>query len=249
MTADVAIISASYGNYDVLKRPLPQAGIDAEWVLVTDDLELFAEWELVHCNPELSPVLSYGLQQWRVVYDPRPESSMRAAKHPKLFPWDYTDAPRSIWIDGSVKVSSPAFAADVIAFADPVAQFGHHSRDCIYDEAIASMRFRKYKGEPIPAQADHYRKAGHPEHWGLWATTVIAREHTSQVRELSAEWLKEMDDWSFQDQVSQPYVLRNTGLRPAVFPGTVYQNNPWLGVQMSAKHQIEYTGIGAIRGV
>lgn len=253
---DVAIISASYGNYEVLKRPLPQTGIDAEWVLVTDNLEWFAEWELVHSDPELSAIFSYGLAQWRVVYDPRPgETPMHAAKHAKLYPWEYTDAPASIWIDGSVKVTSSSFAAETLPFAfrwqagrpGCVAQFVHHSRDCIYAEAAMSARMRrKYGGQPVLEQADHYRASGHPEHWGLWATTVIARRHTSEAKELAEAWGEEMSKWSFQDQISEPYVLRNTGLQPAAIPGHVYGGNPWLHVLMTGKHLLEAPTLGEV---
>ncbi len=232
---DVAIITASYGSYDHLKPPVHQEGIDAEWVLVTDNLEQYAEWQFLNSNPDFE----YGNQQWRVIYDPRPdEIPMRAAKHAKLFPWEYTDARMSIWIDGSVLIKTKSFAKDVVAQIDPIGQFAHPTRDCIYDEASMSAKMVKYAGEPIIAQAEHYYNAGHPQHWGLWETTVIGRKHTSEIKALGWQWQKEMDTWSFQDQVSQPYVLRNIGLRPAFFSGpwSARGNNPWLDILMSEKH-------------
>lgn len=223
--ADVAIISANYGSYDVAKAALPQEGIDAEWILVTDDLSM-----------------SDGTGGWHVIHEPQPGViPIRAAKRPKLRPWLYTDAPASIWLDGSYRVLSSHFAVDVLALADPLAQFPHPDRWCIYDEAPASLPIPKYAGEPITEQAEHYRAMGHPEQWGLWATSAVVRHHTPEVRKHDEAWAAEVEQWSTQDQVSQPYVLRNTGLRPSLLPGgeqrwPAYRFSRWLRLEASGKH-------------
>ena len=224
--SDVAIITAIYGAYDNLKMIYPQTGIDAEWILVTDNDSI--------------PDGKFG---WRVIREPQPGVlPMRAAKRPKLRPWLYTDAPASIWIDGSYRVLSPRFAGEVLAFADPIAQFPHPDRYCIYDEAPVSLPIPKYAGEPITAQAEHYRAQGHPERWGLWSTSAVVRRHTPLVLEHDNAWAAEIDAWSTQDQVSQPFVLRNTGLRPVVLPGggpgmPAYRLSRWLRLEASGKHQ------------
>lgn len=219
MPPDAAIITAITGSYDDLKPVCPQDGLDCEWVLVTDD-----------------PAIPDGHLGWRVILERRPcASPVRAAKHPKFRPWEYTTAPASIWVDGSAAVTSPRFAAEALALADPIAQFDHPDRDCIYIEAAVSAAIPRYAGEPVLAQAEHYRRRGHPELWGLWAATVIARRHTAQVRRLGRWWTREVRRWSYQDQVSQPYVLRQLGLRPAVLPG-YYRDNKWLRLSASGKH-------------
>lgn len=215
----IAIITSVYDNYDALKPVCPQAGADVEWICVTDAVP--------------SAVQAEG---WTIVHEPRPGvHPNRAAKRPKYWPWEYTDAPASIWVDASFRVVSATFAAEALACADPIAQFAHPWRDCIYTEAEASAHLRKYDGEPVLKQAEHYRTLGHPEHWGLWATGVIARRHTEAVRELGARWLAETYEWSFQDQISQPYALRETGLRPTAFPGN-HLATPWLVYEGSARH-------------
>ena len=222
--SDVAIVSAIYDGYDLLKPVLPQAGVDVEWILVTDDEVLREE----------SRALG-----WRVVFEPRPGvHPNRAAKHPKYEPWKYTDAPVSVWVDASFRVVSDRFAVEATAGLtddEPIAQFQHPWRDCLFAEADASVGLAKYAGEPSLEQAESYRAAGHPEGWGLWATGVIARRHTEAVRKLGWLWLAETYRWSFQDQISQPFALRETGLRPAAFPGT-HLATPWLAYEGSARH-------------
>lgn len=219
--ADVAIITAITDGYDTLKPVLPQTGVDVEWICVTDgeplpDSEAAAGWTMV-CQPR------HG------------RHASREAKRPKLRPWEYTSAPASIWVDASFRVVSDRFAADVLAYADPIAQFPHPWRDCLYEEAAHSAPLPKYAGEPIIEQGAHYRAAGHPEHWGLWAAGVIARRHTREVCALGDVWGREIHAWSFQDQISEPYALRAVGLRPASLPGS-HMANGWLKYEGSGRH-------------
>lgn len=222
MTYDAAVITAIYDAYDTLKPVLPQDGLNVDWVLVTDD-----------------PSFRGGALGWRAVYEPRPGvHPNRAAKRPKFLPWEYTDAPVSVWVDASFRVVSPSFATEALAMADPIAQFGHPWRDCLFDEVTECIAIAKYKYPPgtLAGQAQRYRDAGHPEHWGLWATGVIARRHDdSRVKQLGHRWLEEVEQWSFQDQVSHPFVIREAGLRPTLFPGS-HLANGWVAYEGSDRH-------------
>jgi hypothetical protein len=217
VSPDAAVITAVYDDYDEVKPALPQLGLDVEWILVTDDPGMEA----------------FG---WNVVVEPLPGvHPNRAAKGPKFHPQQYTDAPASVWVDASFRVRSRTFVADVLGYARPLAQFVHPWRQCIYEEVLASAGLPKYAGEPMEAQVEYYRSLGHPEYWGLWATGVIARRHTPEMIRMGAWWDLEVNDWSFQDQLSQPHVLRGAGLRPAGLPGTHF-SNPWLSYEGSVRH-------------
>lgn len=221
--SDVAILTAIYDSYDELKPVLPQAGLDVEWICVHDG----------------NPPDAEAAQGWTLVYEPRPGvHPNRAAKHPKYEPWRYTDAPVSIWVDASFRVVSDRFAVEATAGLtdeEPIAQFQHPWRDCLFAEAKESAGLAKYAGEPVLEQADHYAERGHPEGWGLWATGVIARLQTEDVLAMGDRWLHETYQWSFQDQISQPYVLRETRLRPQAFPGN-HLATPWLAYEGSMRH-------------
>lgn len=216
--SDVAIITAIYDQYDLLKPVCPQSYLDVEWIFVTD-------------NPPEDD------QGWTVVHEPRPGvHPNRAAKRPKFLPWKYTDAPRSIWVDGSFRIISQDFAREVLEYAHPIAQFEHPWRDCLFAEADECRSIGKYQpSNDLARQRELYASFGHPEHWGLWATGVIAREHTEQVKAMGHAWLREVEQWSYQDQVSQPYVLRTAGLRPRRLPGN-HLANYWLQYEGSTRH-------------
>jgi len=212
----VAVITGCYDGYDTVKPFLPQS-VECEAICVTDDPKLEVEG-------------------WHVVYEPRPDlHPNRAAKYPKMQPWAYTMATQSVWIDASFRVVSERFVEEVLTYATPIAQFVHPERDCIYDEAIVSMQLMKYHGEPIEKQMQRYYGMGHPGHWGLWATGVIARKHTLQVMEFCDAWLNECMEFSFQDQLSHPPMLRNHHLRPESLPGW-HGSNSWLRYEGSGRH-------------
>lgn len=232
---DAAVITAVYDAYDTVKPICPQTaltfgystGIRVDWVLVTDD-----PGKLVEAEPG-------ALSGWRIVAEPRPGIHPSvAAKRPKFLPWAYTNAPLTAWVDASYRITSPRFISDAGEFADPIAQFVHPWRDCLYDEAAFSQTLPKYTGLDLAGQVAEYRAAGMPEHWGLWAAGVIVRKqynHRARWAWLGPEWLDQVNRWTFQDQVSQPYVLWKTGVRPAALPGD-HISNPWLKYEGSARH-------------
>ncbi len=217
MTADVAILSAVYDGYDTVKPVLAQAGVEVDWVLVTDH------------EPD-------DARGWRVVVEPRPEVlPVRAAKAPKFEPWRYADAPASIWVDASFRVTSPDFAKAVLEYATPIAQFAHPWRQCLYDEAIEIAALGRDPDGVAAWQTRRYREAGHPTGWGLWASGVIARKHTAAVKRMGAAWAHEVASGSARDQVSQPFVLRQAKLKPTALPGT-HLSNAWLKYEGSGRH-------------
>lgn len=215
----VALLTSIYDNYDTLKPVLPQQDVDVEWILVTDTV------------PDIETA-----KGWTVIHDPLPRMHPnRAAKRPKMLPWDYTDATASIWIDASYRVISSTFVKDVMEYADPIAQFVHPWRDCVYDEAIESAKLSKYVGQPCLEQVKRYKEIGFPAHQGLWATGVIARQHTDEIKLFGYQWFSEISYYSYQDQLSHPWCLWCNDLYPTSLPGT-HLTNKWLQYEGSERH-------------
>lgn len=225
----VSIITSITDGYDTLKKIKPQVGMNVEWIAVTDGTETAEPghgWEVLNIH---------NYPGWSTEHDRRHPN--RLAKVVKYLPWLVSEAPYSIWIDGSYRVTSPVFAVEALKCARPIAQFIHPWRDCVYDEARASLALHKYRDETatITRQIEEYSDIGHPVHWGLWATGVIARKHTNDVKVMGAQWLAETRRHSYQDQISQPVVLRFSDLRPSPLPGN-HITNPWLTYEGSARH-------------
>jgi hypothetical protein len=240
------VLTALMDDYDTLKPVMPQDGADVNWVCLTDSKTIRDEAE-AHTEriADLWRNLA-GLHHptgWEIIYYDRPadEHPNRAAKRPKMHPGMYTGAPASVWVDASFRVVSPRLVVDTVTIAAEseygIAQFRHPWRDCLYSEVTASLDLPKYaeEAERLQLQRHDYLAAGMPPDWGLWATGVIARVHTRPVLEFGRMWGKQIDAYSYQDQISHPYTLWKHGLRPVDLPGNHF-HNAWLAYEGSGRH-------------
>lgn len=240
------VLTALMDEYDTLKPVLPQDGADVNWLCLTDSKRIRDEAEIYTNEDTGHGVYVQGLKHptgWEIIWYDRPadEHPNRAAKRPKMHPGMYTGAPASVWVDASFRVLSPRFVVDTVTIAAEsahgIAQFKHPWRDCYFEEAAVSCVLPKYADE-VPAllrQADAYVEAGMPRHWGLWATGVIARIHTRPVLDWGMAWARQIDAYSYQDQISHPYTLWKHGLRPVDLPGNHF-GNPWVEYAGSGRH-------------
>lgn len=131
-----------------------------------------------------------------------------------------------LWIDSSMRWTGVDLSG-LFALV-PVGGMGcfrHRFRECIYDEAEASLApgFDRYRKEPIREQVEHYRSQGYPARAGLWENGLIVWR--GMQKRIGARWLGEMLCWTSQDQLSLPYVLGLCSIQPTVLPGTAVKND------------------------
>jgi hypothetical protein len=204
------VYTAIFGGFDELHQPVPQ-NEDCEFICFTDSKmpARVGLWRVIRVRPQpdMSPRMQakrFKLLSHRIF--PRGRLAVRYAPFSRRRRLDL-----SIWIDASRRIKSPAFAADMRAnLGDGEwAMFIHPWRDCIYEEAIASLELPKYQGMPIMEQVDAYRPVV-PPHSGLFGCTVIVRREPAAERVIRANqlWWEENVKWTAQDQLSLPYVLR-----------------------------------------
>lgn len=241
------VLTSTMDEYDTLKPVMPQDGAEVNWVCLTDSKRIRDEAEIYTGEVTADGgIYVEGLKHptgWQIIYYDRPadEHPNRAAKRPKMHPGMYTGAPVSVWLDASFRVVSPRFVVDTVTPAAEsehgIAQFRHPWRDCYWDEANVSVTLPKYglEADQIHHQRRAYDDAGMPRHWGLWATGVIARIHTRPVLDWGMAWARQIDAYSYQDQISHPYTLWRAGLRPVDLPGNHF-GNAWLEYQGSGRH-------------
>jgi hypothetical protein len=213
----IALVTSIYGDYDTLEDPPEQDGVD-EYIAVVD-------------RPY------DGCSLWRQVIEPRPHQHPRlAAKVAKCRPDLYTDAPFTVWIDGSARLRHQGVAFWAAAhLGEPIAQFVHPERDDFHAEAEVSAGIEKYKGQTCLEQAGTYRKDGMPDKFGLWATGLIVRNHQALPVRFGNQWLVEQLRWTYQDQISEPYLLWRNGIDVSPLPGYLW-NNDHVGFGAHASH-------------
>lgn len=211
----VCIYTAIYGGYDYLKE-VPEQSLDCDYLCFTDNSDLRKKsqgWEVVVMNCRLTA----GMHPRLKAKYPRILNHHFFTRRPcnlwehltcslsRLRGYDYT-----IWIDGGIRILSETFAQEMI---DHIGKYGwsmfvHPVRDCVYTECEACYDLPKYDHQPLREQVEYYRSQGYPEHNGLMAGGLIAREMGNlHLRKINYDWWQENLRWSYQDQLSLPYVL------------------------------------------
>lgn len=188
----IYVYTALIGGFDFLKEQHVIDGVT--YICYTDLQDVYSlTWNIMHAKPEH-------------------EHPRISAKRYKCLAHDYlpADCTYSIWIDASIMIRTPDFVPTCIESlkSNPVALMKHPMADCAYEEAKGCANVPKYRGERIMEQMAHYRSLGFPGHFGLAAGGIIVRDMKNPlVREIGKQWLNENLMWTYQDQLSLPYVL------------------------------------------
>lgn len=226
------VYTAIVGGHDSLKQPIPQDE-SCDFICFTDArIPSRADgWRVINVrrDPKIHPRMQakwFKLLSHRVF--PRGRLALRFAP---LSPRPRTDL--SIWVDGSFRIKTAKFVRDIRAAlgGHDWAMFTHPDRDCIYDEARVSATMVKYRGLPVGPQVESYRPVV-PPHGGLYACSIIARREpvSDRIRFANEQWWAENLRWTYQDQLSLPYVLRKIPkCEPHAIPGQLRRNG-WFDI-------------------
>lgn len=178
------VITAIFGGYDEVP-PIPSGFSQA--VLVSDR-KIKSDWDNRVVSTNFNPRL--------------------AAKIPKFRPDLFMDSSESVWMDASLRDPSDwLFRAACAALQDSdFTLFRHPQRSSIEDEALESIKMRKYQGMPLMSQVQSYLNQGFRDDFGLWACGVLVRRHTPTTLSFGDKWFLENSLWTVQDQISFPYL-------------------------------------------
>jgi hypothetical protein len=83
----------------------------------------------------------------------------------------------------------------------------------------------KYQQMPVLEQVEHYRRLGFTDR-RLYACGILARDNASnRLRRLPRDWMGEDIRWTYQDQLSLPFLLCKHRVRPATIPFNLWPNH------------------------
>jgi hypothetical protein len=171
---------------------------------------------------------------------PRPGEHPRStAKRAKMLAWHpLPDAHYVIWIDANMRLVDERaswFRTVMATCCDDsvLACWAHPDRSTIAAEADASFVLapEKYAGQPLREQVEHYRRVyGYRDDHGLYAGGALCWNlHNPKTLDVAAAWRHECERWSYQDQLSLPFVLWRFHEWPALLPFTL-RDNPWVDI-------------------
>jgi O-antigen biosynthesis protein len=230
------IYTAIFGNYDELSEPVAQ-DVECDFVCFTDRRlpPRVGAWNIVPVKARVATHPRMQAKRFKLLsHKVFREGRLALAYRWQRGLWSLRHRyASSIWVDGNIAIKGQSFAKDVLDAASDAgwAMFRHPDRDCIFDEAFVSAKMKKYEGLPVREQVEAYRREGVPEHGGLFACGVIARKEPLRdaLRRVNELWWKENVKWTYQDQLSLPYVLKKTGAIVGIIPGNLWQNQ-WFDV-------------------
>ena len=217
----IAIITSIYGNYDNFKSQDNVRGSDkVDWYCFTDNAKIKAseKWKII--TTPYHSVINSDYLQYKNYYNNINSvkvKNMMSAKYYKLQShhvgllqkYDYY-----IWIDGSIFLRDDFIKniTDLINEDYNLINFKHSVRDNIKDELSASM-YAKYDNQNLKYQYSQYIKDGFEDNVGLFENTIFIRKNVSHINALFDLWWVHNLKYSFQDQISYPYVLWKSGIK------------------------------------
>lgn len=226
------VYTAIFGGHDTLKQPAPQDE-SCDFLCFTDNKmpSRVGAWHVIHVKRDRKVHPRLQAKRFKLL-------SHRIFPHGRLAMWYAPFSVRqradlSIWIDASIRIKCSTFVKDMRSKLGDGdwGMFEHPDRDCIYEESLASCTMPKYQTLPILPQVEAYR-AVVPPHGGLYACGIIVRREpsTERVKRACELWWEENVKWTYQDQLSLPFVLRCVGACDPVPFSDSLRKNRWFDI-------------------
>lgn len=202
----LVVATAIFGGYDDLKEVCGESP-NVRWVCFSDEEQKADVWQTE-------------------IIDPGQSDRRLNAYYCKILLHRLLDAEVVLWVDANYRllVDPEAFAKKYLAQHD-FASFRHFSRDCVYEEAEACIRFKRFtpSEEAIRAQVTKYKAEGYPKDNGLIEGCVVLRRMTPEVVDFCERWWVEALSTSTRMQISFNYMCWKLGLKYEEIPVAVYR--------------------------
>ena len=196
----LVIYTVLFGNYDALKEPLYVTPNCDYYILTNQDVRADSVWK------------KYPLEKFNEQV--KGFSNLEKARFFKLHPHLlFSEYKYSMFIDANLQMVTdmrPVFAQLEDNF---IAIHNQPGRDCVYQEATEIIVIGKAEKSEVMKQMMTYKKEGFPEHYGLFRTCVVVREHNNErCKKLMELWWNEINRFTKRDQLSFTYALWKIGL-------------------------------------
>ena len=232
----IVVFTAIFGNIDMVYPNVPNALGKAAWVCFTDKPRHESGLWSYDGIGEYPTLIAPGSRQitaptWKQEIVDAEYGNRMTARYYKTTPHRYfPDADVSIWVDGNVRLLVPPerLIKQYLPKGVDFATFAHPDRKCLYEEARVCMANGKGKKSDIQAQIEFYQKEGIRQQGGLYETKCVIRRHTEATENANELWWQQICDFSVRDQISLPYVLKNSNATVSSIPGRVALSN-WPG--------------------
>jgi O-antigen biosynthesis protein len=226
MRNKIAIITSIFGGYEKLNPHTNVINKDkVDWYCFTDDPTKHESWQIITTpyhilnmednHDKYIPYKNYyaNVNDMRVI-------NMMSAKYYKtqahhidiLQSYEYY-----IWIDGNISLRDNFVDHLIQLFeSNPTAELfvykhrekdGYPDRTSITEEVSFCKDWDKYNTQDLDGQLQAYKTNGFQDDMGLFQLGVFYRRNNQSINNVYDLWWEHNLKYSYQDQVSFPYVL------------------------------------------
>lgn len=141
--------------------------------------------------------------------DPR-----KTSRHLKILSHNFIYYDMAVYIDAKFRVRCclDHFVKKNLHPKADLAVMEHPKRKCAYDEAEFCIKIGKDKEEVIRSQINFYKSQGFPRNYGLYAPGIMIKRNSYKTNTFMNSWVNEINNHSYRDIISFPYVLWNQPL-------------------------------------
>jgi len=217
----ICFITAIYGGYDHLAEQTHLDKNDIDWYCFTDQPLNSSTWNIITTPYHLQDTTE-GKNAFIFNYHDATMKTyhMMCAKYYKaqshridiLAPYDYI-----VWMDARMLIKHDfiPFLMEQIQQGHKLIHFQHYMNTCVEAEVYLSLIQERYVQQNVVGQFAFYKQQGFPDQTGLYEMTIFIRNMRDATINATFDlWWKHNICYSFQDQISYPFVLWKMNILP-----------------------------------
>lgn len=191
------------GGYDEIRQPL-----------VVDDRFDYVLFSDQHIGETI------GVWQVRMIDMPFFGDLFKLSRMPKLLPMKVLgEYKASLYIDANIQiVTNHVYERFIQLYVNGI-EWGAikhpYKTDCIYGEIVDILRANWVHDYEVVNWYSILKKAGFPEHYGMYENNVIYRCHNKNVGEVCLQWWKTIEIGCRRDQFSLMFLLWKSNINKA----------------------------------
>jgi hypothetical protein len=229
---DIAVITANIGKYD--KEPTNILNLDYyeyfDWYYFTDNIINYNYgWQYINNISDIciDKIHNNNLNMMYAKF-----YKIQANKLDILNKYKYI-----IWLDSSIEINNNNFVIDILNLLQNNKNnfyiFEHYIRNTIREEYEISKTIAKYDNQEMYEQINNYYNKNYIDN-KLYEAGFFIYKNTTNISKMLNDWWFEIIKYSYQDQLSLPYVIQKNNIIPYLLneshfiknylPGSVWNN-------------------------
>jgi hypothetical protein len=210
----IAVISVNFGNYD--NNPTDIKNIHNydyfDWYYITDNKEIISNsWNIItYYDYHIKNINKFHNNDFNRMYSKFYKTQIINIEFFNKYEY-------FIWIDASFIINNINFIKDIISLLtnnpkEILYIFEHSERDNIKEEANTSITLQKYNKQNLNNQIEFYYSNGYKTN--LYESGFMIYKNNFIINKLMNDWWNEIIKYSYQCQLSLPYILFKNNIKP-----------------------------------